>query len=59
MNYKAELVVVITVGKIDVIVKDEKMLYLPNREYPHYVIKFNVNHLDLIRKTYKLLYKNV
>jgi hypothetical protein len=31
MNYKAELVVVITVGKIDVIVKDEKILYLPNR----------------------------
>jgi hypothetical protein len=31
MNYKAELVVVTTVGKIDVIVKDEKMLYLPNR----------------------------
>jgi len=32
MNYKAELVVVTTVGKIDVIVKDEKMLYLPNRK---------------------------
>jgi hypothetical protein len=31
MNYKAELVVVTTVGKIDVIVKDEKILYLPNR----------------------------
>ena len=31
MNNKAELVVVTTVGKIDVIVKDEKILYLPNR----------------------------
>jgi hypothetical protein len=55
MNYNQEFIVVAKAGEIDVIVGGEKMFYQLNKKYLHYVIKFNVNHLDLIHKTYRLL----
>lgn len=67
MNYDEKLIVVAKAGNIDVKVEDEKIFYLLNKKMSalcHKIrkifSKFNVNHLDLIHKTYKLLYqKNV